>query len=360
MTTTATPLLSISSTDQSRNAVGRYRIPDPCLDPLQLIQLEWSFRQWGRLTNRYEVRLERHRILIVFLLIRYTGAALHEVLSLNLITDLVDSAVFFRNPDIPGYSARNVLLAGHIAQEIRTALENPDLRELLTDLRSLNPSVVRHKFSERAEACGFPKELSCPEMIRWARVMELLRKDTPQREIEHLLGCSLPDLSWDRRSPTVAATRQTAQSSSAWELAGTTTERNCFFGNIVEVHHDTLQAQINLLTDAGHPISAMVTNDSAERLGLRPGRMVTAEVKAHSVNLQGRNPYATSSVDNCFSGEIVGITRGRVSLECIVHIGGGTNVHSLHSAHYAATLGLKVGKTVWVAFNSFAVLLHAN
>ena len=51
-----------------------------CLDSVQLRRLEQSFRDWARDAARSDVRLSRRRILLIFLLIRYTGARLNEVL----------------------------------------------------------------------------------------------------------------------------------------------------------------------------------------------------------------------------------------------------------------------------------------
>ena len=53
---------------------GRY------LDSVQLDQLEQSFRSWAEESPRGDIRLARRRILVIFLLIRYTGAKLNEVL----------------------------------------------------------------------------------------------------------------------------------------------------------------------------------------------------------------------------------------------------------------------------------------
>ena len=49
-------------------------VPDErqCLDSGQLSRLEQSFRQWVRDTPRPDVSLSRKRILVIFLLIRYT------------------------------------------------------------------------------------------------------------------------------------------------------------------------------------------------------------------------------------------------------------------------------------------------
>src|SRR4030065_2394677 len=59
-----------------------------CLDTVQMNRLEQSFRSWAKGPLRADVRLSRRRILLIFLLIRYTGAKLREVLALNPFHDI--------------------------------------------------------------------------------------------------------------------------------------------------------------------------------------------------------------------------------------------------------------------------------
>lgn len=141
---------------------------DSVLDALQLIQLEWSFRQWVRLTSDYEARLARHRGLIVFLLLRYADASLEQVLALKLGADLVGRRIFLRECDDEERSVREVVVTAPIADEIRMALDSPDLGQLLSALDELSATWVQRSIAERAEACGFPSELCTPEMIRAA------------------------------------------------------------------------------------------------------------------------------------------------------------------------------------------------
>ena len=73
-----------------------------CLDTIQLNRLEQSFREWVEESARKDVRLSRWRILLIFLLIRFTGAKLNEVLVLNPFEDIDTgkSAVFFKSTDV--------------------------------------------------------------------------------------------------------------------------------------------------------------------------------------------------------------------------------------------------------------------
>ena len=76
--------MPVSASERSFN--GRiFSAPDEdkCLDTVQLNQLEQSFREWTKAASRVDVRDARRRILLIFLIIRYTGAKLNEVLNLD-------------------------------------------------------------------------------------------------------------------------------------------------------------------------------------------------------------------------------------------------------------------------------------
>jgi molybdate transport system regulatory protein len=53
------------------------------LDPVQLAELERTFRDWATASPRRDVRMSRQRILLIFLLIRHTGAKLNEILDIK-------------------------------------------------------------------------------------------------------------------------------------------------------------------------------------------------------------------------------------------------------------------------------------
>src|SRR4030043_667390 len=59
-----------------------------CLDTVKLNQMEQSFRTWAEGSPRADVHLSRKRVLLIFLLIRYTGAKLNEEFALNPFHDI--------------------------------------------------------------------------------------------------------------------------------------------------------------------------------------------------------------------------------------------------------------------------------
>ena len=70
---------------------------DHCLDSAQLNPMERSFNEWVERSSRTGFRSSRFRTMIVFLLIRYAGAKLSEVLAFNPFKDidLKQHAIFF-------------------------------------------------------------------------------------------------------------------------------------------------------------------------------------------------------------------------------------------------------------------------
>src|SRR5665647_908942 len=107
------------------------------LDTAQLSRLEQSFRQWAAGAARSDVRVSRKRILLIFLLIRYTGAKLNEVLALDPFQDINHQrqSILFGKPDAtPGRPPREVQIPETLAQEIQAALADPAFQESLGSL----------------------------------------------------------------------------------------------------------------------------------------------------------------------------------------------------------------------------------
>jgi molybdate transport system regulatory protein len=86
------PILSgqQSPLPKSMNQGRIVSMPDEvqCLDTVQLNRLQQCFRDWADCSPRADVRLFRRRILVIFLLIRCTGAKLNEAPALNPFKDI--------------------------------------------------------------------------------------------------------------------------------------------------------------------------------------------------------------------------------------------------------------------------------
>lgn len=332
-----------------------------CLDTVQLSRLEQSFREWAQDVIRSDVRLSRQRILLIFLLIRYTGARLNEVLALDPFRDidLDRQMVAFGRPEAdPDHPVREVQLPATLAQEIRVALDDGAFRESLGNLFQVDSGHVRRKFYERAQACGFPKELGGPDALRRSRAVELLQHNMPLPVVQRILGHSTPNLTAALVSFSEAEMQQVAKFFLEKESGRKTSARNTFFGKITSVRQGDIQAQVEMVTLGGDRITTVITNDSLARLGLKVGTLITAEVKAPWVILQTGDGEPECTAENRFRGTIVRILQGQITTEYVVRIADGTELCSLVTSATGRNLALQENDPVWATFNSFAVVLR--
>ncbi len=327
-----------------------------CLDLIQLNRLEQALREWAGSLRRPDLALPRRRVLLIFLLIRYTGARLSEVLGLDLKADLdfETQTVRFRKGD------RDVQLPQGVSAEIRNALESLPARNAGTGMLKLDPAHVRRKFYERAEAIGLPRALGAPEVIRRSRAVELMQGNVPLPVVQKILGHSTPSLAASyvkfseeemRRAETFFIDRENRRKTSA---------RNAFFGKIKSLIKGDVQAWVEISAPGGYCISAVITNHSLERLGLKRGGLVAAEVKAPWVTIHRSAEDPASSADNVLAAAVERVVRGKVTSEIVTRIADGTEICAIVTQQSLEKLSLKPADRVWVAFNAFTVVLHAD
>ena len=332
------------------------------LDPLHLDVLERSFRDWAKETDRRSTQASRNRILLIFLLIRYTGAKLSEVLSLRPSTDIDpsrNSVTFGCQATLSG-QGRMVQISTSLSEEIAgllaTIRDTGDPERLF----AVDPAFVRRKFYERARACGLAKEQGGPEMIRKARAVELMRNNLPLPVVQHLLGHSTPNLT----TAFMAFSDEEMSKVTRWymerEAGRKTSARNSFFGKISSITRDNVQTLVEMTTPGGHTVSTMITNASAERLDVRPGSLITAEIKATWLILEHCDRPGDSSAENRLTGEIVKVVSGKINTECTVRLADGTELCAVLSSDGFAALALTMGNPVRVLFNCYAVVLHTD
>ncbi len=334
-----------------------------CLDTIQLNRLEESFRQWAKSGARPDVRLSRKRILLIFLLIRYTGAKLHEVLALNPFEDIDfdRQVVIFRKAAAASHRLpREVQMPAGLAQEMQAALADVAFRQSLGSLFHVDAGHVRRKFYERAAACGFPKALGGPDAIRKSRAVELMQSNMPLPVVQKILGHSTPSLTAAFVSFSDDDIRKVEKYFLEKESRRKTSARNAFFGKISAIQRGDIQTKVELVTIGGYKVITVITNDSLARLGLKCGMLITAEVKAPWVVLQKGEGEPQCSAENQLRGTIERVIRGKVTTEYVVRIADGTALCSVVTSDAANRLGLRENDGVWALFNSFSVVLHLD
>lgn len=331
-----------------------------CLNSRQLASLEASFRTWAD-KGRPDIRLARRRILLIFLLIRYGGIKLSEVLALDINRSLDSNNHTLRVAGGEEKIRRSIALPEHISQKIRHLLTDVPFRNYLAQSGlQVDPAFVRRKFYERSEECGFAKQLASPEMIRRARAVELMQANVPLPAVQKFLGQATAGLT----SAYAPFDEATLNSMTSWyveqEGKQLSSARNTLYGRITAIQQGSIQALVEVTTTAHHILRSVITISSLKRLQLRVGRLVSAEIKAPWLHLGRNTDNPAGSADNCFEGEIIRITSGSVIVEYIVRSPDGMEFCALLSRPVADALQFVCGDQAWVFFSCFAVVLHAE
>jgi len=134
-------------------------------------------------------KVSRGRYFLTYLFLRFSGARLSEILSINDARD-----IDWRNNEIKirtlktrrKNAGRIVPLPPAVLQELaRYLMEYPEMKEKVF---KLDPRNFRRTFFELAVKAGIPKEKAHPHILRHSRAMELIKAGIPLTIIQNLLG----------------------------------------------------------------------------------------------------------------------------------------------------------------------------
>ncbi len=360
------------------------------LDSEQLAAVTQAVRDWAGKSARRDVRASRLRVLLAFLLLRWTGAKLGEVLGLDDRRDLEARAGIVRFhrgvaadagrsavPDarsdarsdvrsngpqaqVRANSGREVRLPEPAALEIARILADPGLDRLRGEVLRLDPAHIRRKLYERAEEAGLPREALNPTVLRRSRAIELLRADVPLTIVQATLGQSSPDLTASLVEFGEEDTRRIMARTLEREARRTSSARNAFFGKVASVRRGDIQAEVEMATLGGLRVVSVVTTRSVDDLGLRPGTPVAAEIKAPLVSLvKGDEPWL-ASIENRLPGRVEEVRPGEITAEVVTALADSTRMAAIITTESARRLGLAPGDAVQVLFSAFAVVLKVD
>jgi len=334
-----------------------------CPGPTELAKLEAAFREWADSSPRADIRVSRKRILLIFWLIRSTGARLNEVLAINPMRDIDvagSSVRYGKASDTEDGTGREVQISSELVAEIQAMLDDPEFVRQAGSSLGVDAGHVRRKFYERAVACGFPQDFGSPNSIRKARAVELIYSNVPLPVVQRILGHSTPNLTASLVAFSDEDVHEVARHFIERESRRKTSARNTFFGKIRAVRKGDIQSCVELVTLGGDVVTTVITNNSLKRMGLKAGSLITAEVKAPWVILQKTRTEPLCTAENRFVGTVTQILRGKLTTEFIVCIKDGTELCSVVTEESRRRLDVKEGDDVWVMFNAFAVILHVD
>ncbi len=344
-------------------ASGEKTDPADFPDSAGLERLEQAFRVWVKRSSNQHVLISRRRIFLIFLLIRYTGARLSEVLALDLSKDVDSKALTVRfgaNRPETAAAPRDVHISSVLLDEIRDVVEQTAATGKNAASLRVDAGHIRRKFYERALECGFPQELGSPNSIRRGRTAELMGRNIPLPVVQRMLGHATPNLAASLARFSDEEMARMAKSFIARETQPKTSARNTFFGKVSAITEGDVQSVVEFATLGGDILTAVITNNSLRRLELIIGSLVIAEVKAPWVMLDfGREP-PTCSAENIFAARVTNMLRGRLVSEITAVLRDGAEVCSVMTHKGDAMCGIRTDDHVWVMFNGFAVTLHLD
>lgn len=327
------------------------------LDQMQLHGLTAVFRSWYASTKSPVHKRARVRIWLVYLLIRYGALKLGEALAVD---DLADFDFPGSLLHVRGEHPREVQLPKDISEEIRRLLDDPVNTSLRGGVFKLDQGFVRRKFYERAKECGIPKDMINPRVLRHSRAVELLREGLPIKVVQALLGHQSVSLTAQYVNFSEDDVRRIVDYYILKETAMKTSARNAFAGKVTAIRTGDIEAEVEVTTPSGLKVVSVITLDSMTGLGLKPGSLVTATVKAPWVILVKEDMKLKTSARNKYAGVIVKMNEGRIAAEVVVELPDGTRVCSLVTDESVKQMDLKVGEEICVLFKAYSVILNAQ
>jgi molybdate transport system regulatory protein len=145
-----------------------------------------------------------------------------------------------------------------------------------------------------------------------------------------------------------------------WSVAMKTSARNVFHCVVSQVRRAAINVEVVLKVSDAQSIVAVITNESADDLGIAEGREAMALVKASFVMLARHETHLRLSTPNQILGTVVERRDGGVDSEIALDIGSGKTLVAIAARSGADGLGLKAGEQAVAFFNPSQVILAVD
>ncbi|WP_313323620.1 TOBE domain-containing protein [Stutzerimonas nitrititolerans] len=136
-----------------------------------------------------------------------------------------------------------------------------------------------------------------------------------------------------------------------------TSARNQFLGTVTRTKSGAVNDEVELEIAGGQKLVAIVTQESTESLGLKPGAEAFALVKSSSVILMAEEDGTRVSARNRLTGTISRIQPGAVNSEVVLDLPGGATLAAIVTRESSDTLDLAVGRKVTAIFKASSVIV---
>jgi molybdate transport system regulatory protein len=136
-----------------------------------------------------------------------------------------------------------------------------------------------------------------------------------------------------------------------------TSARNQFSGKVSKLVLGAINDEIELTTDSGQKIVAVVTHESTRSLDLQIGAAAYALIKASSIIIVSDETDVRFSARNRLAGKVSAVKPGAVNTEVVIDLPGGGAVASIVTHASAEQLGLQVGSAASAIFKASSVII---
>jgi molybdate transport system regulatory protein len=136
--------------------------------------------------------------------------------------------------------------------------------------------------------------------------------------------------------------------------------RNVLAGTVQNVTKGAVNSEIAITLQGGEKMTAIITNESTDRLDLKNGKPVFAVIKASDVMIGKDVNGAKLSARNVLAGELANIQEGAVNNEAEIKLPGGTIVVASITKAGVNALNLRPGDKVSAIIKASHVLVGVS
>lgn len=133
--------------------------------------------------------------------------------------------------------------------------------------------------------------------------------------------------------------------------------RNILAGKIDKVVKGAVNSEIDLTLQGGEHVVAVITNVSAESLGLAAGIAAFAIVKANEVIIGKGLGRGKFSARNVLEGKVSRVDNGAVNSEVSITLSGGSDVVACITKSSVQALDLQIGESVCAIIKASNVII---
>ncbi len=140
-------------------------------------------------------------------------------------------------------------------------------------------------------------------------------------------------------------------------LSMQTSARNQFVGRVVSLKTGPINAEVTVDLGGANQLTALITTNSADHLGLKEGSEVFALFKASSIIIVPGSGNIKLSARNQLRGTIASCKKGAINAEVIIQFAADQSIVAIITNESLEKLGLKEGDQASAVFKASSVIL---